>query len=77
VVDAPAYAVRADKVGSATEFGEDVQHEARFATSVDPVVVRVRRLLHPESQLSLSARTGILCLAALLLALPVVLLFTA
>ncbi|RFA15628.1 hypothetical protein B7R22_05930 [Subtercola boreus] len=75
VVDAPAYAVRAEKVGSATEFGEDVQHDDRFATSVDPVVVRVRRLLHPESQLMLPARTGILGLAAVLLAFPVVLLF--
>jgi hypothetical protein len=39
-------------------------------------VLRVGRLLHPESQLSLPARTGILGLAALLLAFPTLLLFT-
>ncbi|PPF84126.1 peptidase M48 [Subtercola sp. Z020] len=76
VADPAPNAVRADRLGTATEFGEDVLDGRRLPMSVDPVVLRVGRLLNPESQLSLPARTGILGLAALLLAFPTLLLFT-
>ncbi|RFA21797.1 M56 family metallopeptidase [Subtercola boreus] len=66
-------------VGSA-ETQNIVRRGSSAVAVTDPappaVLVRMRRLTNPEPQLTLAARTGILGLAALLLAFPVVLLFT-